>query len=161
MSIKLQKTALFRCLKGNKIQLQTNNNHCSIFDHNLGGNVLWSSIPQKIKFGESKFKNLSKLITSNNAEREGWTHHKKHLQQEIKRLHAEWSDVNRKDAILKALSSHDAVLQLWTEMVKLNFNGKAKLEMCTDNVRAISLWDESRIPTSKAIFFCWIATISI
>lgn len=69
---------------------------------------------------ESEFKNLSNLITSNNAAIEDWTRHQKYLQQEIKRLRAEWSDVNRKDAILKALSSHDAVLQLWTEMVKLN-----------------------------------------
>lgn len=69
---------------------------------------------------ESEFKNLSNLITSNNAAIEDWTHHQKHLQQEIKRLRAERSDVNRKDAILKALSSHDAVLQLWTEMVKLS-----------------------------------------
>ena len=74
----------------------------------------------KNRLRESEFKNLSELITSNNAAMEDWTHHKKQLQQEIKRLHAEWSDVNRKDAILKALSSHDAVFQLWAEMVKLN-----------------------------------------
>lgn len=74
----------------------------------------------KNQLWESEFKNLSELITSNNAAIEDWTHHKKQLQQEIKRLHAEWSDVNRKDAILKALSSHDAAFQLWAEMVKLN-----------------------------------------
>lgn len=81
--------------------------------------ALWLDT-SKNQLWESEFKNLSELITSNNAAIEDWTRHKKQLQQEIKRLHAEWSDVNRKDAILKALSSHDAVFQLWAEMVKLN-----------------------------------------
>lgn len=43
----------------------------------------------KNQLRESEFKNLSELITSNNAAIEDWTHHKKQLQQEIKRLHAE------------------------------------------------------------------------
>lgn len=57
----------------------------------------WSDT-SKNQVWESEFKNLSELITSNNAAIEDWTHHKKHLQQEIKRLHAEWCDVNRKDS---------------------------------------------------------------
>lgn len=59
--------------------------------------IIWGEIyhealrldTSKNQLWESEFKNLSKLITSNNAAIEDWTRHKKKLQQEIKRLHAE------------------------------------------------------------------------